>query len=168
MGQQGGHGAAVDGVLNGVLTGLWYASPDVVASRRARGLLKVAVLVGGSAVHAARGAKAAGSDPADAVDADAPAPEADLSTLVARMRTEPVIDAQSLGLGETSPGRCPRKAKAIAVTLVVLTIVGTVAGERAIYRWGERLTARGVRHAHTRIGLVAGGVTGVSSWALAR
>lgn len=166
MAEQGRRGAAVDAVVNGVVTGAWYALPDVVASRRARAVLKVAVVVA-SMARTARPANPADADTRDgSATANAPEPGTDLSTLVARMRTEPVIDAQSLGLGASGPARSPRKAKMIAVSLVALTAVGTVAGERAIYRWGERLTARGVRFAHTRIGLVAGGVTGVSSWAL--
>lgn len=164
MSEQGGLGAAGDAVLNGVLTGVWYALPDVVASRRARGWLKVAVILGGAA---RAGRTAAHADAADDGDGDVPMPEADLTALVARMATEPVIDAESLGPGGAPPNRA-RRLRVAGVVLAALSVVGSVTGERAIHRWGERLTARGVRYAHTRIGLVAGGVTGVSTWALAR
>lgn len=173
MSKQGGHGTAVDAVVNGVLTGSWYALPDVVASRRARGSLKVAVIVGGAAwaARAVRAAQAADGDTADAGaerGGNAPAAEAVPTTLVARMGTEPAIDAQALGLGGNPPNGVRPVRMAASVALVVLSVVGTVVGERAIYRWGERLTARGVRYAHTRIGLAAGGVMGLSTWALAR
>ncbi|MCM3659901.1 hypothetical protein M3148_02655 [Georgenia satyanarayanai] len=174
MGRQGGHGAAADAVVNGVLTGGWYALPDVVASRRARGSLKVAVIVGGAAWAAARAVRAAQAADGDTADAaaegggDAPAAESVPTTLVARMATEPAIDAQALALGGNPPNGVRPVRIAAGVALVVLSVVGTVAGERAIYRWGERLTARGVRYAHTRIGLAAGGVIGLSTWALAR
>ena len=48
MSEQGGRGAVVNAVVNGVVTGIWYSLPDAVSSRPARGWLKVAVLVGGS------------------------------------------------------------------------------------------------------------------------
>lgn len=163
MGEQGRPGAAVDAVVNGVLTGAWYALPDVVATRRARVALKAAVAVAGVAATARARKPADGDTPDDTATGNAP----DLTSLVAHMSTEPVIDAQSPGPAGTAPGRTPRRAKAVAVSLIVLTVVGSVAGERAVHRWGERLRARGVRYAHTRIGLVAGGVAGVSSWALA-
>lgn len=169
MGRQEAHGTAGDAVLNGVLTGVWYALPDVVASRRARGWLKVAVIVVGAA-WAARAARAADGDTPDGAEAcgKAAAAEAVPTALVARMATAPVINAQALGLGDTPPN-WTRPVRAVAgMALAALGVVTSVAGERAIHRWGERLTARGVRYAHTRIGLVAGGVTGLSTWALAR
>ncbi len=167
MGLQGGRGAAVDAVVNGVVTGIWYSLPDVVESRRTRGWLKVALLLGGAA-RAVHTGQADDGGTADTVDGGAKAlsTEADLSPLVARMSTEPVIDAEALGLGGDPSNRAGWVSMA-GVALAALSVVGTVAGERAVHRWGERLTARGVRGAHSRIGLVAGVVTGLSTWALA-
>lgn len=168
VGEQDGRRAVVDAVVNGVVTGAWYALPDVVASRRARGVLKVALLLGG----AARSVPTDEADDGDSAGAGgdggkAPVTDPELSSLVARMSTEPVIGAEALGLGG-EPSNRARRATVIAVALATLSVVGTVAGERAIHRWGQRLTARGVRGAHTRIGLVAGAVTGVGTWALGR
>jgi len=171
VGEQGGRGKLVDAVVNGVVTGIWYSLPDVVASRPVRGALKVAVLIGGSLsmAHAARATQADEADTADTVDdgGSVPATEADLTAVAALMATEPVIDADALGLGGGRSARAGR-IRVVGVVLAAASVVGAVVGERAIHRWGERLTTRGVRRAHTRIGLVAGLVTGVGTWALAR
>lgn len=179
MSEQGGRGAVVNAVVNGVVTGIWYSLPDAVSSRPARGWLKVAVLVGGSLsiAYATRASQAADAhtdgitDGGDNVDADGSVDdggnpsgtEADLGGVSALMATEPVIDAEALGLGGGSPNRA-RQVGVAGVVVAALIVAGTVAGERAIHRWGERLTARGVRGAHTRIGLVAGVLTGVGTW----
>lgn len=174
MGEQGRRGKPVDAVVNGVVTGIWYSLPDVVASRPVRGALKVAVLIGGSLsmAHAARASQADEADTADTADTvddggSVPATEADLTAVAALMATEPVIDADALGLGGGRSARAGR-IRVVGVVLAAASVVGAVVGERAIHRWGERLTTRGVRGAHTRIGMVAGLVTGVGTWALAR
>lgn len=98
------------------------------------------LLVGGAAWAARRGhagdRESAGSRGGDG---EAPANQADLTSLVARMSTQPVIETQALGPGGEPSNRAGR-VKAAAVALAVLSVVGTVAGERAIHRWGEGLT----------------------------
>ena len=167
MSEQGGRGAVVNAVVNGVVTGIWYSLPDAVSSRPARGWLKVAVLVGGSLsiAYATRASQAADADTDGSVDdgGNPSGTEADLGGVSALIATEPVIDAEALGLGGGSPNRA-RHMGVAGVVVAAMIVVGTVAGERAIHRWGERLTARGVRGAHTRIGLGAGVLTGVGTW----
>ncbi|WP_426310697.1 hypothetical protein [Cellulosimicrobium sp. E-16] len=147
--------------IAGLMTVAWYAVPDVVRPRWARALAKTAVGTAGvvltltstaegiearDGVRALRdAARAAGPDhtepagapadrPADAVGEDnAYVPDHDEATPV-----PPAVVAGGAVAG-----------LALATTLVV-------AGEKWVYRRGERLRARGVRLPHTRVGLVLG------------
>ncbi|MGN0100139.1 MAG: hypothetical protein ACI39C_04290 [Dietzia sp.] len=151
----------------------WYALPDVVDSRRARGWIKAGLLLANVGV-AAWSARSGGDDD-DSVSSgrDTTDAEVDLSGIAHLAAVAPVIDADALGLTIAEPGRAARirstgTALAAVTVLGALGVAGTVAAERAIYRWGERRAARGVRGAHTRIGAVAGVATAAAIWALER
>lgn len=178
MGEGHGRGAAADAAISGATMGAWYALPDVVGSRRARGWIKAGLLLVnvGVAVWSARlddDKNDDGDDDTVIPGRDATDSEVDLSGIAELAAVAPVIDAASLGLNNAEPGRVARiRAAAFAVTaltaLVSLAVVGSVAAERGIYRWGERRAARGVRGAHTRTGVLAGVATGAAIWAIER
>src|SRR5699024_8546882 len=52
LGERSGRQAAVDAVTSGTVIGVWYSLPDVVASRRARGWIKVGLLLANGVVVA--------------------------------------------------------------------------------------------------------------------
>ena len=174
MGEGHGRRAAADAAISGATMAAWYALPDVVGSRRARGWVKAGLLLAnvGVVVWSARSgddddddAVISGRDTADA--------EVDLSGIAQLAAVAPVIDADALGLTTAEPGRAARiratgTALAAVTVLGALGVAGTVAAERAIFRWGERRAARGVRGAHTRTGVVAGVATGAAIWLLER
>lgn len=173
MGEGHGRRAAADAAISGATMAAWYALPDVVGSRRARGWVKAGLLLAnvGVAVWSARSddddddSVSSGRDTADA--------EVDLSGIAQLAAVAPVIDVDALGLTTAEPGRAARiratgTALAAVTVLGALGVAGTVAAERAIFRWGERRAARGVCGAHTRTGVVAGVATGAAIWFLER
>ncbi|MBK8461674.1 MAG: peptidase S9 [Nigerium sp.] len=111
----------------GLTTLAWYALPDVVHGRRLRGVLKTALL----------GAFAGAWSVVDRPAASTPGPDR-VDTILATVRE--------------NPGR----AAAVAGTVVAVGTALTVAGERAIFAFGERRRARGVRCAHTLPALALG------------
>ncbi|AWH91217.1 hypothetical protein A6035_02465 [Dietzia lutea] len=185
MGERREHRVAVDAATSGAVIGVWYSLPDVVTSRRARGWIKAGLLLANGAVAgwATRGDDDDNDDNDDDnnndgdlgahhVDAsadrgNAPESEVDLSGLAELAVVAPVIDAEALGLSSARPGRLS-VVRAAVVALAVLGTLGSVAAERAIHQWGERRAARGVRGAHTRIGVAAGIATAATIWALER
>lgn len=173
MGEGHGRRAAADAAISGATMAAWYALPDVVGSRRARGWVKAGLLLAnvGVAVWSAR----SDDDDDDSVSSgrDTTDAEVDLSGIAQLAAVAPVIDADALGLNTAEPGRAARiratgTALAAVTVLGALGVAGTVAAERAIHRWGERRAARGVRGAHTRIGVGAGIATGAAIWLLER
>ncbi|MBX9244322.1 hypothetical protein ICW40_05810 [Actinotalea ferrariae] len=184
MGSSSARGAVVEGVVSAAVVTLWYAMPDVVRSRRWRGVLKTGLLVAGGAYGAARGRAedtagrgraedtagrgraedTAGRGAAEGVETSA------RERIEALTSTVPVLDAASAGL-DAGPRRSRTRTLALgaaAAVGVVATVAVTVAMERAIFRWGERRRARGVRAPHTTIGVVSGLVAGAlglaSTW----
>ncbi len=145
---------AAEVVASGVVGFAWYAMPDAVRSRRVRGWLKAALLVPVALIGVAQARRADG-------EAGAPSEFTAGDGTLARVRTltsaEPVLDAGALGLADEGPGPA-RLAAAVGVGGLMLAAggAGVLAGERALYRLGERLAARGVSHPHTRIGIAAG------------
>jgi hypothetical protein len=150
--------------IAGLMTVAWYAVPDVVRPRWARALAKTAVGTAGVVLtltstaegiearegvralrDAARDAGASGADP-DA-SPDRPADEAPDAV---REDNTYVPDHD-----EATPVP-PAVAVGGAVAGVVLATTLVVAGEKWVYRRGERLRARGVRLPHTRVGLALG------------
>ncbi|WP_182112578.1 MULTISPECIES: hypothetical protein [unclassified Actinotalea] len=169
MGGRPSKGAVVEGVVAGTVAALWYALPDVVRSRGRRVVLKTALVAAGGAygVALARRERQEADGAADEATADtATTPEeAALARIRALTSTVPVLDA-----GAAGPPPPPDRTRVLLIGAAVLagtvaTVAGTVALERAIYRWGERRRARGVRLPHTQTGLVAGLLLGLSSLA---
>lgn len=174
MGEGHGRRAAADAAISGATMAAWYALPDVVDSRRARGWIKVGLLLVnvGVAVWSA-GLDDDNDDDTVIAGRDTTDSEADLSGIAKLASVAPVIDAESLGLSSAKPGRAAR-ARAVGTAVAALSVLGAlgaagmVAAERAIFRWGERRAARGIRGAHTRTGVVAGVTTAAAIWALER
>lgn len=120
----------------GVATFAWYSSPDWVASRNGRAAVKVGlVALGGAGWVAARSATP---------DQDHSETAAALAEVREALRTDP---AATLGMG---------------VVIAGLTVALAAAGEKAIFAFGERRRARGVRGAHTVPALVWGALGAAS------
>lgn len=150
-----GSGAAVEALVTGAVTVLWYAMPDVVRSRAVRASLKAGLLAAGGA-YAWRQVRADVDEAAGASDAS-PGPLSDeLEQVRALTARPPVLDADVLGLDDAAPTARARWFPVVALGAVAGVVGGTVAVERAIHRFGERLGQRGVTAPHTRIGAVAG------------
>lgn len=121
----------------GLTTVAWYALPDVVRSRPARVALKGALLgLGGAAWVVARAEKPTPTGPVGPDTFD---------EVFEAIRTEPL---KSLTLG---------------ATIIGLTTALTIAGEKAIFRFGERRRAKGVRGAHTVPAFVLGALGAASA-----
>lgn len=146
--------------IAGLMTVAWYAVPDVVRPRWARALAKTAVGTAGVVLtltstaegiearegvralrDAARDAGATGAEPDASPDRPADAAREDNTYVPDHDEATPVPPAVVV-VGSVA-------GVALATTLVV-------AGEKWVYRRGERLRARGVRLPHTRVGLVVG------------
>jgi len=137
-------------VLNAALGGLaataYYAAPDLIRSRAARGWAKAAltaVVVATSVPDMRRGlAEVRAQREADAQD-----PQAEQ------------VDWPAMW-GSMSPGA---RASAVGAGAAVLagSVASVVAIERAVFRRGERRRAAGVRFAHTRPALAWGVLTTV-------
>ena len=152
-----------EALASGGLTFAWYALPDVVPSRRARGVAKVALMLPVVGLAVAQVGRAGAST--DAQDG-AVAVSATLGRIRELTATTPALDARAIlsPADEDTDGRrgrrlpSPKQVALMGPALLVLagTVAGTVAAERGIHRYGQRLGARGARLPHTRIGLVAG------------
>ncbi len=161
-----GPGVLVNSLLTLVVTGAWYAMPDVVRSRPLRTVLKLGIVAGSVAYGVAAGRVAdgpsgdAGADPAPADGADA------LTRVRALTDRSVAFDAAALGLpgsAQTS-GRGDLRRQAVGLGVGAAAVGLTVAGERGIHRYGERLAARGVRAPHTRVGAVIGLLTAAGTF----
>lgn len=131
-------------VLNAAVTGLastaYYATPDLIRSRAARGWAKAAltgVVLAASVPDLRRGLEESRARRAAAQD-----PE------------EEQVDWGELW-GSMTPRRRASVCAAGAAALAV-SVGSVVAIERAVFRRGERRRAAGVRFAHTRPAVVWG------------
>lgn len=115
----------------------WYALPDVVRSRPLRGLMKVGLL------------GAMGWSLVSLMPEGDELPPYDDETDCSQEKTEDPLD----GITEAEPRELAVLAGAVLGSAVV-----TVAVERWLFRRGERRRAQGARFAHTRQGLVLGGL----------
>ncbi len=155
--------------IAGLATVAWYAVPDVVRPRWARALAKTVVATAGAVltvtlttegrearegVRSLRDAVRAPGDAGDLVAAastgTAGGPGAELADGAAREDNTYAPDRD-----EPTPVP-PGVVAAGAVGGVALATTLAVAGEKWVYRRGERLRARGVRLPHTRVGLALG------------
>ncbi len=143
----------VAAVVAGAGTAAYYATPDLVRSRTARGWAKagcLAVVTAAGVPDLVRGWRETQETARDAAQVrDAAAePEADApATLSDAMRA-------------LSPGwRVALSAGAVAV--LAASTAASVGFERAVFRRGETRRAAGVPLAHTRSGLVLGALATV-------
>ncbi|MGN7702894.1 hypothetical protein [Cellulosimicrobium sp. 22601] len=155
--------------IAGLMTVAWYAVPDVVRPRWARALAKTAVATAGAVLtvtstaegrdarEGVRSLRDAVRSPDDAGDHVAAAstgttggPGAEPADGAAREDNTNVPERE-----EPTPVP-PGVVAAGAIGGVALATTLAVAGEKWVYRRGERLRARGVRLPHTRVGLVLG------------
>jgi hypothetical protein len=129
--------------VTGVATTAYYATPDVLRSRRARGVAKVAlsaVIVAAAVPEARRGGKAAADGPAIVEDT------AEESAGTPGWRA---------ALGSLSPAR--RAALAVVpAAFLAASVASTVAAERWVFRHGEARAAAGRRLPHTAPALAYG------------
>ena len=165
---------AIEDLTSAAVAFAWYAMPDVVRSRRVRGVAKVALLVptvviavgqirrsadaGAEAIRAAREEGGSGLETADdrpearaeSVGAAGPADGSANEGGAALGRS-----GSADGVGDGSP--LARRAALVGAGVAVVGggVAATIAGERALFRLGERLGDRGVRWPHTRIGVAA-------------
>lgn len=115
----------------------WYALPDVVRSRPLRGLVKVGLL------------GAMGWSLVSLMPEGDELPPYDDEMDCSEAKTEDPLD----GVTEAEPRELAVLAGAVLGSAVV-----TVAVERWLFRRGEHRRAQGARFAHTRQGLVLGGL----------
>lgn len=115
----------------------WYALPDVVRSRPLRGLMKVGLL------------GAMGWSLVSLMPEGDELPPYDDETDCSQEKTDDPLD----GVTEAEPRELAVLAGAVLGSAVV-----TVAVERWLFRRGERRRTQGARFAHTRQGLVLGGL----------
>ncbi len=131
-------------VVAGVGTAAWYATPDVVRSRTARGWVKVACL---------------------AVVVAAGVPDARRAWQESREQASVVPDRPRAAEEAVSLRDLPAPARAVAVGVAVAGVGATVAvsavTERWLFRRGEVRRAAGDAWAHTRTGLVVGALATV-------
>lgn len=158
----------IESAATGAATFVWYAMPDVVPSRAARGVVKT-VLSGGLAAmsvaqvrrdKAEAAARTAISDDGGALD-----------RVRALTSTEPALDGSVIGRVNDPKPLCARPGLlAVGAALVTVVVGGSLAAEWGIHRFGQRLGARGISWPHTRIGIVSGlaaGALAVGATALA-
>lgn len=163
----------------GALTALYYATPDVISSKAGRGVAKtmLALGVGGLAASEYDELKFGTRNRSDDGDllvqpaaqapgeliggpgeqSDAPHPGSD-----ERPQGEPDEDGMPQSFSQFWISLSPVSRVGLgglAAAAGIGSILAAVAGERWIYRFGERRAARGVTAAHTKTGLVIGGLT---------
>ncbi|MHA7132763.1 hypothetical protein [Oerskovia turbata] len=153
---------AKTGVVYGLTTAAWYTVPDIAQRRGTRALLKTACGIAGMAVllrtdegrEAVEGLRSLKEKIRDGgVDS---AEEA--SIWAAENDEVPDNPVHDLTPVEISPAGKATIAAGAVVALGITTALA-VAGEKAAYRWGERMRARGVRAPHLRVGLAIGAAT---------
>lgn len=138
-------------VVAGVTATAYYAVPDFVPSRTARGWIKAGLL--------AAGAAATLPDREERAEMRAAWEDA-MSARAARR----AADGGSTPDGGTTPDESPTSVPgpvvvAAGVSLLAATTVASVAAERWLFRRGEARAAAGVRYPHTRTALVLGGLS---------
>ncbi len=147
--------------IAGLSTVAWYAVPDVVRPRWARALAKTAV--GTAAVVLTFTSTPEGTEVREGLrflrDAarEADADETDAEPETATADGAPREDNTWAATDDDDTTPVPAGvAVAGAVAGLALATTLVVAGEKWVYRRGERLRDRGVRLPHTRVGLVVG------------
>ncbi|WP_258723870.1 hypothetical protein [Cellulomonas sp. NS3] len=163
-------------LASGLATTAYYATPDVIPSRTARGWVKAGLAAASVAVELPNLRAELASRRAAAAAAAAAADD-DRASTERSLRAGGALDADGSGAGgspgadgtpgadgaEPSPSPSPSRLRVVALGAVavagVASVVGTVAAERWIFRRGEARAAAGVRFAHTRAAAVLGALT---------
>lgn len=135
---------------SGLITTAYYATPDVIASRTARGWAKAGIVAVSLAVDLPE-LRAGLTTRRAAAAADVPA------------STEGSVSAGGVSgadLGEPSASRVSGvRLAAVGALAVGAAVAGAVGVERWLFRRGEARAAAGVRFAHTRHAAVLGAMT---------
>ncbi|MFS0704698.1 hypothetical protein AB6N23_09275 [Cellulomonas sp. 179-A 9B4 NHS] len=153
-------------LVTGAATTAYYASPDLIRSRTARGWVKGALAAAGVAagipdmramIAAQQEKRAAGDAPTGALRLDG----TDLPDATGLDATDVVYRAVDENRTSDDGAPAPRDLRpalvgGLVVGSLALSTVGTVAFERWVFRRGERLLAEGRPLAHTRAALVLG------------
>lgn len=157
------------GVVNGLTTAAWYTVPDLVERRSTRALLKTVCGVAGcvvllrtvdgrQAIDGVRKVRDAVRDAGREPDPAGVGPYDGFAADVDRAHVGPgASDGTAPDLTPVGITTTGKVAIAVGAAVVVgATAALGVVGEKAAYRWGERMRARGVRAPHLRVGLVLG------------
>lgn len=154
---------ARSGVVYGLVTTAWYAVPDVAERRGTRALLKTTCGVAGLALllrtregrEAVEGVRKVRDVVRDAANGTGLADDAAAGPEVGAPADATGSTVHELTPVEMTPAGKATLAAGAAVVLGVTTVLAVV-GEKAAYRWGERMRARGARAPHLRVGLALG------------
>lgn len=138
---------ALPDLVSGLGIALWYALPDYTRDRRIRAGVKAGIIASSAlyGIHVLKSREASGTSgctPVEELQPKAVGPDA------------AGVEAAGETRSRTGLPRHPVVLALAAVALLGSTAVGTIGMERVVYRYGEKLTGRGVRLAHTRIGVV--------------
>jgi hypothetical protein len=153
--------------IAGLSTLAWYAVPDVVRPRWARGLAKATV--GTACLALTMTSTRDGQDAREGVRSVRDAVRASAEGAAGDARAEDGVDAEAPGgvredntyapdRGDQPLPAPPGVLVAGALGGLALAVTLVVAGEKWVYRRGERLRSRGARLPHTRVGLAMGAV----------
>ena len=136
-------------VVSGLATTVYYALPDLLHSRRARGWAKAACLVPVVAVSLPTSREEWDELRTSARDARAALAQAQEEGTEAPAQDGAAVQAGSSVRSKVVVG-------AAATVALVGSTAATVALERWVFRRGEARAAAGVRYPHTRTALVMG------------
>ena len=163
----------------GALTALYYATPDVISSKAGRGVAKTMLAVGVGGLAASeydqlKIGKRSRNDDTDLLVQPAAQAPGELIGGPSEQADAPHPASGERPNGEDGADGKPQNFSQFWISLSPVSRVGlgglaavagigsvlaAAAGERWIYRFGERRAARGVTAAHTKTGLVIGGLT---------
>ncbi|MBB2921121.1 hypothetical protein [Cellulomonas cellasea] len=153
-------------LASGLATTAYYATPDVISSRTARGWVKAGLAAASFAVEvpqllAERAARRAAAAADAAVSTDGSVSADGLPGRSGRAGADGPGADGAAGADPSPSGASRRRLVALGVVAVAgaASVVGTVAAERWLFRRGEARAAAGVRFAHTRAAAVLGALT---------
>lgn len=164
---------AILSTSQGVLTAVYYSTPDFIPSKLARGVVKTAITLGvtGLAVLEYRDEKQAAVQRGDLLAQPAAQAPGELIGGPSDQNDEPhPAEGRRDGGGTGSqegfsdfwlsltPAR-RAGLSGLGIAGAIATAAGIAAAERGIYRFSERRAERGVVAAHTKTGLVISGLT---------
>ncbi len=158
----------------GVLTAVYYSTPDFIPSKLARGVVKTAITLGitGLAVLEYRDEKQGALEDSDLLVQPAaqapgeliggPSDRNDEPHPAEGLRDEGGAASREKGFSDFWLSLTPARRAGLSglgIAGALATAAGIAAAERGIYRFSERRAERGVVAAHTKTGLVISGLT---------